>query len=94
MIKRCVICRKYRAPAATLPIAALPENRVKDAKTFDVSRIDLAGPLDLKDDDAFWERLGTLKGYLQRMLGQNKLNKVDIYLFKTSIKVNLPKLSY
>lgn len=223
VIKRCVTCKRFGAPAVSVPIAALPENRVKDAKTFEVSGIDLAGPLHLKDDSkvwvviftcavyravhiesvekmnteqfilalsrfihrrgrisiiyadngtnfvkaarlfgkldwnkiqahmnvhriqwifnppaspwwgGFWERLiRILKDYLRRILGQNKLNKVeldtsltfveslmnsrpltyisedpddlipltpaafiqDIYLFKTSIKVNLPKLSY
>lgn len=49
IIKKCVICKRFNEPLATVPMAALPENRVKGAKIFD-----LAGPLFLKDSSKVW----------------------------------------
>lgn len=54
VIKNCKVCRRLNAKVATVPIAPLPENRVKNTKTFEVSGIDLAGPLHLKDGSKVW----------------------------------------
>lgn len=54
VIRKCVICKRYQKNTTTVPMAALPENRVKDAKVFEVSGIDLAGPLFLKDSTKVW----------------------------------------
>lgn len=46
-----------------MPIAALPENRVKTAKGFEISGIDLAGPLYLCSGDKVWIVLFTCAMY-------------------------------
>lgn len=52
--KKCVTCKRFGGAAATVPITPLPENQVKNAKVFEVSGIDLAGPLFLKDNSKVW----------------------------------------
>ncbi|XP_037029723.1 uncharacterized protein LOC119069705 [Bradysia coprophila] len=54
VIKKCVVCKRFGKAETTVPIAPLPENRVKDAKVFEVTGIDLAGPLYLKDNSKVW----------------------------------------
>lgn len=54
VIKKCVTCKRYSKVTTTVPITPLPENRVKDARVFQVSGIDLAGPLYLKDGSKVW----------------------------------------
>ncbi|XP_037037370.1 uncharacterized protein LOC119075084 [Bradysia coprophila] len=51
---KCVVCKRFNQQPATVPISPLPENRVKDAKAFEVSGIDLAGPLFLKNGSKVW----------------------------------------
>lgn len=54
VVQKCVICKRFNQKPATVQSPPLPENRVKDAKVFEVSGIDLAGPLYLKDDSKVW----------------------------------------
>lgn len=54
IVKKCTTCIRFSRLPVTVPIAPLPENRVKNAKVFEVSGIDLAGPLYLKDDTKQW----------------------------------------
>jgi len=49
VIHKCTICRRYNAKAMTSAPANLPENRVRDAATFEVTGIDYAGPLFLRE---------------------------------------------
>lgn len=57
-ISKCVPCLKFKAQAFKAPFAPLPEDRVKDADVFEVTGIDLAGPVYLRrfpapeDDEA------------------------------------------
>lgn len=37
VINKCITCRRFNAKVASVPLAPLPENRVKNAKTFEVS---------------------------------------------------------
>lgn len=63
IIKACVICRRFSATSASVPQAALPEDRVKDDQAFEVTGIDLAGPLVMKDKSKCWITLFTCAVY-------------------------------
>lgn len=49
VIHKCTICRRYSAKGMTSTPAILPENRVRDAATFEVTGIDYADPLFLRE---------------------------------------------
>ncbi|KMQ84824.1 integrase core domain protein [Lasius niger] len=49
VIKKCVVCRRYAAKSITAPPGLLPENRVRDAAAFEVTGVDYAGPLLLRE---------------------------------------------
>jgi len=48
VLNRCVICRRYSQKKPYVTPAPLPEDRVKDAKVFEIVGVDLAGPLFMK----------------------------------------------
>lgn len=79
VIKKCVICRRFGAAIVTVPTAPLPENRVKDAKAFEVSGVDLAGPLHLKDDSNVWVVIFTCAIY--RAVHIESVEKIDTAQF-------------
>lgn len=79
VLKRCKICRRFNAAPATVPMSPLPENRVKDAKTFEVSGIDLAGPLHLKDDSKVWVVIFTCANF--RAVHLESVEKIDTEQF-------------
>ena len=54
IIKKCTICIRFNRQPVTVPVAPLPENRVKNAKVFENTGIDLAGPLYLKSNEKEW----------------------------------------
>ena len=63
IVKSCVICRRFSTKCPTVPPAPLPENRVKNATAFEVTGIDLAGPLVLKNKSKCWIVLFTCAVY-------------------------------
>ncbi|XP_021967506.1 uncharacterized protein LOC110862595 [Folsomia candida] len=64
VIKSCVKCRRYQAkPLEVDPAAALPENRVTIGGPFQVTGVDLAGPLQLRDGKKAWIVLYTCAVY-------------------------------
>ncbi|XP_037047435.1 uncharacterized protein LOC119082120 [Bradysia coprophila] len=54
IIGKCTVCIRHGKSTASVPYAPLPENRTKDAKVFEISGIDLAGPLYLRDNSKQW----------------------------------------
>ena len=54
VVKKCTTCRRYNESSAITPPTVLPENRVREAATFEITGIDLAGPLFLKDKQKVW----------------------------------------
>lgn len=54
VLHHCVVCRRYTSRKPTAPVAPLPRDRVLSTAPFDVTGIDLAGPLYLKSGDKAW----------------------------------------
>ena len=63
VIQGCVTCRRFSTKTAEVPVSPLPEDRVKNAKAFEVTGVDLAGPLFLKDGSKVWLVLYTCAVY-------------------------------
>lgn len=49
VIHKCKICRTHSAKRMEAPPAILPENRVRDTSTFEITGIDFSGPLFLSE---------------------------------------------
>lgn len=54
VVTGCKRCIRFKAKNLTTPVASLPSNRVKDAAVFEVTGIDLGGPLYLLDEKKAW----------------------------------------
>lgn len=54
VVRNCIHCRKFDAPAIETPQSVLPEDRVRDAKIFEIVGVDLTGPLFLKGKQKVW----------------------------------------
>ncbi|XP_055947159.1 uncharacterized protein LOC129980800 [Argiope bruennichi] len=54
VIRKCVICKRFNARYIEVMFALLPEDRIKDAFCFEVTGIDLAGPVFLRDGSKSW----------------------------------------
>jgi hypothetical protein len=54
VIRSCIKCKLHFGKAPSVPEASLPEDRVKNAKAFEVVEIDLAGPFFLKNQGKAW----------------------------------------
>ncbi|XP_008487204.1 uncharacterized protein LOC103523973, partial [Diaphorina citri] len=50
ILKSCVVCQRFTSKNIQTPAIPLPIDRVRDAKVFEISGVDLAGPLFVKDD--------------------------------------------
>jgi hypothetical protein len=63
VISKCVKCRRFSTKSPCLPPAPLPKDRVTSGSTFQVSGVDLAGPLFLKNGTKVWVVLFTCAVY-------------------------------
>src|SRR5207237_1059754 len=63
VVSSCVKCRRFTTKPAEVPETALPEDRVRTAKAFEVTGVDLAGPLFLQDGSKVWLVLYTCAVY-------------------------------
>ena len=54
IISSCLQCKRHDARRLESPPVALPENRVRDASVFEVTGVDLTGPVTLKDLRKAW----------------------------------------
>ncbi|GFX36198.1 integrase catalytic domain-containing protein [Trichonephila clavipes] len=63
IVMKCVPCRRYSSNSPMSEPVSLPANRVKDANAFDITGIDLAGPLFTRDGGKVWIVLYTCATY-------------------------------
>ncbi|XP_035209493.1 uncharacterized protein LOC118183974 [Stegodyphus dumicola] len=54
VLRYCKNCRRFEVSIAEVMPAPLPENRVKNAAAFEITGIDLGGPLYLRNGDKAW----------------------------------------
>lgn len=54
VLYKCVNCKKQKAKAAEPPFAPLPRDRLVNTNAFEISGVDLAGPLFLKTGEKAW----------------------------------------
>ncbi|XP_055927013.1 uncharacterized protein LOC129958512 [Argiope bruennichi] len=60
---KCVPCRRYSSNSPMSDPVSLPADRVKDSNVFDITGIDLAGPLFTRDGGKVWIVLYTCAIY-------------------------------
>ncbi|GFX71110.1 integrase catalytic domain-containing protein [Trichonephila clavipes] len=63
MIRKCTKCGRFSPRPLEAMSIPLPEDRVRDAAVFEVTGIDLCGPLFLKTDKKCWIVLATCAVY-------------------------------
>ncbi|UYV60483.1 hypothetical protein LAZ67_1001280 [Cordylochernes scorpioides] len=63
ILRQCVICRRYSAKPGSVEAAPLPTNRIHLGKPFQVTGIDLFGPLLLRNNTKTWVALFTCGVY-------------------------------
>ncbi|UYV69625.1 hypothetical protein LAZ67_7000025, partial [Cordylochernes scorpioides] len=54
VIHKCPRCRRFETKRVDVPEASLPQHRVRDVVVFEVTGIDLGGPLCLEDGQKVW----------------------------------------
>ncbi|UYV77957.1 hypothetical protein LAZ67_15003031 [Cordylochernes scorpioides] len=54
IISKCIACKRLKEKSLQRPMAALPENRIGLGKPFQVTGVDLLGPLHLKEGGKVW----------------------------------------
>ncbi|UYV74091.1 hypothetical protein LAZ67_11002081 [Cordylochernes scorpioides] len=86
IIRKCVICRRHNQKPIQTPGAALPTNRIGLGKPFEVTGVDLLGPLHLKGGskthelikeafgDAALSRSITFEWFSRFLKGREKVN--------------------
>ena len=62
-VNRCIICKRYKTTHLESAPTVHPEDRVKDAKVFEVVGIDYAGPVYLREGQKAWISLFTCAVY-------------------------------
>ncbi|UYV78569.1 hypothetical protein LAZ67_16002030 [Cordylochernes scorpioides] len=63
VVRGCIICRRHEEKAYTIPCAPLPKDRLFMGRPFEVTGVDLMGPLYLKNGQKIWITLFTCAVY-------------------------------
>lgn len=63
VIRKCIKCKRFQVPRIEVEPGVPPEDRVREAKIFEVVGVDLAGPLYLADKTKAWIVLYTCAVY-------------------------------
>ncbi|XP_059052926.1 uncharacterized protein LOC131847378 [Achroia grisella] len=63
IISRCCVCKRYRAKHVQVSTAPLPVERTRCSAPFEITGVDLAGPLILRDGQKCWIVLYTCAVY-------------------------------
>ncbi|XP_042909027.1 uncharacterized protein [Parasteatoda tepidariorum] len=54
VLRSCVVCKRFSAKSVDPPTASPPADKVQDAAVFQVTGVDFAGPVILKDNSKAW----------------------------------------
>ncbi|UYV63397.1 hypothetical protein LAZ67_2003955 [Cordylochernes scorpioides] len=54
IISKCIACKRLKEKSLQRPMAVLPENRIGLGKPFQITGVDLLGPLHLKEGGKVW----------------------------------------
>ncbi|KAJ8982414.1 hypothetical protein NQ317_017216 [Molorchus minor] len=54
IIGKCKVCRRFDSKSFQVPSPPLPTDRVREAACFEITGVDLAGPLYLKSEEKVW----------------------------------------
>ncbi|KAF2886826.1 hypothetical protein ILUMI_19347 [Ignelater luminosus] len=63
IVNKCITCKRYKASHVNAEPVALPKNRVGNAVPFEISGVDFAGPVYLKENQKGWICLFTCAVY-------------------------------
>ncbi|KAF2887722.1 hypothetical protein ILUMI_18451 [Ignelater luminosus] len=63
IVNKCITCERYKASHVNAEPVALPKNRVGNAVPFEISGVDFAGPVYLKENQKGWICLFTCALY-------------------------------
>ncbi|KAF2881336.1 hypothetical protein ILUMI_24835 [Ignelater luminosus] len=63
IINKCITCKRYKASHVNAEPVALPKNRVGNAVPFEISSVDFAGPVYVKENQKGWICLFTSAVY-------------------------------
>lgn len=63
VVTKCIICKRYKVKNYTVPEPPLPADRIRTTAPFEITGIDLAGPLFLKNNQKCWIVLFTCAVY-------------------------------
>lgn len=63
VVANCTTCKRFSLKSIEVESPALPENRVKDAAVFQITGVDMAGPLFLKENKKGWILIFTCAVY-------------------------------
>jgi len=79
VVDKCTICRRFSCKKPCVVPSALPEDRVKSSKVFEVVGVDFAGPVYLKNKEKAWIALFTCAVY--RCLNLELVNSLSTDAF-------------
>ncbi|GFV91723.1 integrase catalytic domain-containing protein [Trichonephila clavipes] len=97
VISKCVRCKRYAAKIIESIPAPLPEEHVREALVFEITEVDLAGPVHLRDGKKAWILLFTCAVYraIHLELIQSLSTNVFLLGFRRFIaRRGRPKLIY
>ncbi|GBM93776.1 hypothetical protein AVEN_252744-1 [Araneus ventricosus] len=63
VVKNCMVCKKFAAKSLTAPPIHLPLDRIRELAVFEITHIDLCGPLFIKPKAKAWIVLFTCAVY-------------------------------
>jgi len=63
VLSKCVKCQRFTAKNLNATASPLPENRIRDAAVFQITGLDMASPLFLKENQKSWVILFTFSVY-------------------------------
>ncbi|GFX37037.1 integrase catalytic domain-containing protein [Trichonephila clavipes] len=84
VVMKCVPCRRYSSNSPMSEPVSLPADRVKDANAFDITGIDLAGPLFTRDGGKVWIVLYTCAIY--RVIHLELVSSLSTECFMLSLR--------